>query len=135
MHDLFIWHLDGPADLAPVKAAKAALDVDFQVRPIAMPINGNSVPMLEQFNYLTDRVLAVGSRPPFLCDYALTSERTSPEGWQRALRWVLGVEPEDPKATTVLDTLTSIFGPGTREVSQEEIDGRQRLRDYQQNRV
>lgn len=130
MPDLLIWHAGGPADLTPIKQAKQALNVDFTVKPVAVFSDGeNDLPDLNS------RVLAVGSRPPFLCDYALTSERTGPEGWQRALRWVLRLEESDPKATTILDTLTAAFGPGVREVSPEELEANQRLRDYQQNRV
>lgn len=129
MRDLYIWHADGPADLTPVKAAKAELDVDFTIRPVAV-YEATDLP-----NYLEDRVLAVGSRPPFLCEYALVTERTSPEGYVRALRWVLGLAESDPKATTILDTLNSILGPGVREVPTEELEARERLRDYQQNRV
>lgn len=128
MSDLLIWHREGEADLTPIKAAKAALAVDFTVRPVAIRSH-------EDVATFDDRVLAVGTRPPFLCDYALTSERTSPEGWQRALRWVLHLEEFDPKATTILDTLTSAFGAGVREIPQEEIDGLRRLREYQQNLV
>ena len=126
MRDLLIWSAE-LADLAPVKAAKAALDVDFQVEPRAVR---------EPTDLMwADRVLAIGTRPPFLCDYALVTETTSPEGFERALRWVLHLVEDDPKATTILDTLTAHFGPGVHEVTPEEQEARQRFTDYQQNRA
>lgn len=140
MLDLHIWHASGPADLTPIKAAKARLeyerdhldgwrDLPDKIRPVAVA-SSSDLP-----NYLETRVLAVGSRPPFLCEYALVTERTSPEGYVRALCWVLGISRIDEKATTILDTMTAIFGPGTREVTTEELEARKRLRDYQQARV
>jgi len=124
---LYIWSGEERADLAPIKAAKAALNVDRVVKPVG-------VTSIEQLPSLDTRVLAVGSRPPFLCEYALTSERTSPEGWQRALSWVLGITVDDPKATTVLDILTSTFGPGMKEISAEELAAEEKMAAYQQGR-
>lgn len=126
MTRLQIWSFERP-DLALVIEAKAQV-LNEKVFP-AYPRSFEDLPALDA------RVLAIGSRPPFLCDYALTSERTSLEGMVRALRWVLGVESDDPKATTILDTMTAAFGPGTREIPLEEQEAMQRLRDYQQNRV
>lgn len=123
MRDLYIWSQEHPVDLAPIKAAKAKLALDFQVRPVAVT-EASDLPAWES------RVLAIGSRPPFLCDYALTTPRTSEEGWLRAVVWVLG-RNDDPKATYILDTLTAAFGPGVREISPEEQEARQRLREYQ----
>lgn len=128
MRELLIWHEGGAADLSAVREAKVKLDVDFQVKPRAARFP-EDIPTWE------DRVLAIGSRPTFLCDYALTSERTSPEGWLRALRWVLHLEEVDPKATLITDVLANIFGGPVREIPAEEIEARERLRDYQRNRV
>ena len=138
MHDIYIWSHEHPIDLAPLKAAKARLeyerdsldgwrDVPEKVKPVA--VRG-----IEQLPGLDTRVLAVGSRPPFLCDYFLVSPDASPEEWVEAFVWVV-TDYQNGRATTIVDTLTSHFGPGVREVPPEEIEGMQRLRDYQQNRV
>lgn len=64
------------------------------------------------------RVLAIGERPPFLCDYALVAEAT-PERIKPALEWVLGLR-EDERGMTVLKKLKQIFGPETTEVTRED---------------
>lgn len=60
------------------------------------------------------RVLAIGTPPPFLCDYALVETSTSP-GLQKALEWTLGLR-EDERGMTVLKKLQQIFGAETREI-------------------
>jgi len=121
---LYIWSGGVKADLAPVKAAKLALEVTEIVRPFG-------VSTLGELPDLFTRVLAIGTRPPFLCDYALVSERTSPEGYQRALAWVLHIVGDDPKATTIADILGS-FWPGVREMSADEIEAARKFAAYQQ---
>jgi hypothetical protein len=121
---LYIWSGNERADLTPIKAAKATLDIDKKVKPIG-------VNALADLPSLHAHVLAIGSRPPFLCDYALTSERTSPAGWQRALRWVLDPDHYEEKATTMLDTLTSLYGPATREIPPEQLEAERKMRVYQ----
>jgi len=121
--DLHIWHGERRADLAPVKAAKLALNIERKVWPV-------DVRSLADLPSLDSRVLAIGSRPTFICDYALTSERTSPAGWERALSWVLGVTEHDDKATTIEDVMVSIFGPGTRELSEAELESERKMAAY-----
>lgn len=60
------------------------------------------------------RILAIGSPPPWLCDYALVGEPT-PERLKPALEWALGLK-EDDRAMTILKKLQHIFGPETREI-------------------
>lgn len=120
---LYIWSGNEKADLTPVKAAKAALGITETVKPMG-------VTSLGQLAGRAPRVLAIGSRPPFLCDYALTSDKTSAAGWERALSWVLGLTEHDPKATTVTDILVSIMGPGVRELSPEELAAERKLISY-----
>lgn len=124
---LYIWADGKTADLAPVKAAKAALGYGFTVKPFA--VTPDSPPPAGH------RVLAIGSRPNWITDYALTSENTSPEGWQRALAWVLGEVEHDPRATLVLDILSSILPPNARgemvrELTETEIEAERKLRAY-----
>ena len=132
---LYIWSGEAKANLAPVKEAKLALDYPFRVVPI-----GVVAPNPPHFTTLPPpagaRILAIGSRSPWANrDYALVSQATSPEGWKRALAWVLGEVEHDPKATTVLDIFVSVFGPETREIPPEELEGEQKIADYIQGRV
>jgi hypothetical protein len=119
---LFIWSGDTAADLAPVKAAKLALGIEAKVKPVG--VGKESPPPRWDV-----RVLAIGSRPPWVCDYALVSERTAPEGWERALAWVLGTH-DDPKATTVDDIIHATFGNDAREIPPEELEAERRYGDY-----
>lgn len=131
---LYIWSGSVKADLAPIRDAKLALEVTELVKPFG-------VTSLADLPDLDARVLAIGSRPPFICNYALCSENTSAAGWQRALAWVLGVNSVDEKATLIEDVLGSIFLPDhetgkmLREITQEELDGEKRYADYQLGRV
>lgn len=65
------------------------------------------------------RVLAIGTPPPFLCDYALVETSTSP-GLQKALEWTLEL-CEDERGMTVLKKLQQIFGAETREITDEDV--------------
>lgn len=128
MADLYIWTAERPVNMEPLKAAKLSLPIDETIKP-QYPQSLVDLPDLDT------RVLAIGSRPPFLCAHALVTPRTSMGGWVRALSWSLGITEHDEKATTIVDTLTAAFGPGVREVPPDEIEGMQRLRDYLENRV
>jgi len=122
---LFIWSGPERADLEPLKRAKAQLELDFMVRPVGVPVpNGENALPSE-----CGRVLAIGHRPPWLCDYALVGERTSEDGWRAALEWALGVVDHDPRATTTLDILASIF-PGIEEIMPEQLEAEEKLRAY-----
>lgn len=94
--------------LAALKVAKAQIPDAPTVQPVrAVPGSPG-------------RILAIGSPPPFLCDYALVGEPT-PERLQIALEWVLGLR-EDSRGMTVLKKLQQIFGPETVEVFDEETN-------------
>ena len=129
---LYIWSGGERADLTPVKEAKAALAIEKSVAPVGLNAAGytqDGAPVS-----LFARVLAIGSRPPFLCEHALVTERTSSEGYQRALSWVLGVTEFDPKANTVLDAMVAVFGPETREISEEELEAERKMDAYLEGR-
>lgn len=129
---LYIWSGERAADLEPVKVAKRQLDAEweqawgqpspYRVRPIGVA-SAVDLP-------LDARVLAIGSRPPFFCDYALVHESSPPAGWHAALLWVLGIVPVDSRATTMLDTVRSIF-PGAEEISEEQLESERRLAAFQ----
>lgn len=133
---LYIWSGGEPTDLSKVKAAKHALETDEFV-PWGVPL-----PKVRPVNCahwgadgltFDHRVLAVGSKPPFIIDYFLVGNDAGHEEFTRALAWVLKLVDEDERANLVIDTMTRIFGPGTREVSEEEQAAQQKLRDYQRN--
>lgn len=60
------------------------------------------------------RILAIGEKPPFVCDYALVAKPTV-ESIKNALEWVLG-DHDDPRARTVVQVLEEIFGNGVKEI-------------------
>lgn len=113
-----IWHSEGlqAVDMAPIREAKAALDLDFKVKPAPARID------------IDERILAIGTRPPFLCDYALWSGKSGPAGLSVALSWVLG-DHDDPRATTIVDTIQHFF-PGARQMTQEELDSERAMFVY-----
>lgn len=100
-----------------IKVVKQSLDLDFKVYP-------RHATSSEHY----DRILAVGSKPPFLCDYALIGPRSDSPGLAAALAWTLGLT-EDDRATTILDTLNARW-PGTREISDEELASERALVAY-----
>lgn len=110
------------ADLAPLKRAKAALDLDVRIAP-------RMITQYDRHRNAAERVLAIDVKPTWLTDYALVTQNTSDEGWQRAVKWVITGE-FDPKATTITDILVSIFGPGTREISEAELASEEAYRVY-----
>lgn len=118
---LHIYWATEDRDLSRIKAAKLALGIPYTVYPSTASASTNA------------RILAVGGHPPFLCDYALVSPSSGPEGVQAALSWVLG-DHEDPRATLILDTLRHVFGPGVRELTADELAAEERLAAYQQGR-
>ena len=61
------------------------------------------------------RVLAIGSKPNFLCDYAYVAEPTV-ESLTAALSWCLGLK-EDARGVTIGRMLSEIMGGEVREVA------------------
>lgn len=108
-----------PVDLEPIKAAKAALGLPYRCVPTEI-----------EEGTIEDRVVAIGERPPFVCSYALVTERTTPENLQAVVAWAL-YEREDDRAMTVADCLGVIFGPGVVELTREQLEAEQRFSDYE----
>lgn len=92
-----------------IKRAKAASGVDFQVRPV-VAVPGSP-----------GRVLAIGSAPPFLCEFAGVDSTESP-GFQAAVNWTLDQSIQDPRATTLAQQLSAIFGGTVRELEPEYLE-------------
>jgi hypothetical protein len=109
-----------PRDFEPIKAAKDLLYLDHKVFPSTATA---STP---------GRILAVGGRPPWLCDYFLVHPAAGPERLAVALWWVLEPDHQDDGATTVLDELRAVFGVGVREIPPAELAAEERLAAYQQ---
>jgi hypothetical protein len=134
--DLFIWSGGEPTDLSKVRAAKAELESD-EFNPWATPLPKvrpvNCGPQGLPDTTLDARVLAIGSPPPFICHYFLVGEDAGQEEFTRAMTWVLGLVEEDERANMVIDTMRRVFGPETREISEEEQEATKRFRDYQRN--
>lgn len=99
----------GNPDMSKLKSAKASLGLSYLTRPVIATASTNG------------RILAWGVEPPWLADYAYASDETSPDGLTAALRWVLGLN-DDPRAVTILGTLTNIFGFGVRELDKVDVD-------------
>lgn len=116
---------DDLPDLAPIKLAKATLDAEGtfpKVRPVRITLEN-------RFEFDADRVLCIGYRLPWACDYALITPSTAEAGWLRAVKWMLTGEP-DPKVTTVTDFLNSYLGPGVREMSAAELESERKMRAF-----
>lgn len=95
-------------DFARIRAAKQRL----------------ALPFLAQFGRAVagspTRVLAIGGKPDFVCEYAEVPN-TSSAGLDAALAWVLG-EHDDSRAMTMAETLTDMFGGEVVEV-EDATDG------------
>jgi len=119
LHPLPIWLAEGDQlDMEKLRAAKAALELPYRIKPVDALRPGDS------------RILAVGTRPPWLCDYYFIAPTASAEVWQAALRWVLGEVDDDWDATTVIDILSAMSHGPVRLIPQEELDGEAKFHDY-----
>lgn len=116
MRDLYIY---GSPDMERLKSAKASLGLPYLVQPIR--VSGSTT---------FARFLAWGDKPPGLGDYAYVTDETSPDGLTAALRWVL-TDEDNPRATTILSTLTNIFGFGVREVDKAQLNQENRTNALQ----
>lgn len=74
------------------------------------------------------RILAIGSKPDWICDYYLVAINATQIEWMTALRWVLGDE-DAPGATTVSQMMQDAM-PGAREISEAELESERRFRAY-----
>ena len=61
------------------------------------------------------RILAYGDMPPFACDYALITERTSDAGLEAALKHVLGIQ-DHVKGVGMAEWLSKVMGAQVVEV-------------------
>lgn len=88
--------------LGMLKQAKASLNTSLLISPVkAVPGSPG-------------RVLAVGSKPEFICDYAYVAV-PSVESLTAALSWCLGLV-DDPRGVTMGRMLSEYFGEGVKEI-------------------
>ena len=88
--------------LTALKTAKSQLNTRVLIQPVkAVPGSPG-------------RILAIGSKPNFLCDYAYVAEPTV-ESLTAALSWCLGLK-EDARGVTIGRMLSEIMGGEVREV-------------------
>lgn len=117
-----IWCADGELaaeDLQRVRVAKESLWLDYVVKPCAAE------------GSIEERVLAWGSAPPFLCDYALVDPDGPDSELEEALLWVLRETDESRVAMTIEHVLGVLLGIHVREMTPAELDAEQRLADYE----
>lgn len=99
-------------DLQRIREAKQSLGLPFLVQ------FGKAVPGVPSW-----RVLAIGSKPNFITEYAEVPN-TQSAGLAEAIAWVLG-EHEDSRAVNLVESMSAIFGE-VREVV-EDADVEQQL--------
>ena len=89
--------------LEMLKQAKQQLNISLLISPVkAVPGSPG-------------RVLAIGSKPNFLCDYAYVATPTV-ESLTAALEWCLGLK-EDARGVTIGRMLSEIIGGEVREIA------------------
>ena len=127
---LWIWHRpNDTVDLDAIKLAKMELEVEYKV----VPRDLTEYSFMNEWE-LDERVLAIGTRPPWIVDYFLVAENGSSQDWMNALSWVLGETEDDWEATSVIDILTALLPGPVRQLSDQEITDQKRLSDYQNRR-
>lgn len=89
-------------DLTLLKQAKALIPTDKLIIPVdAVPGSPG-------------RIIALREHPNWICDHAYVATPNL-ESIKAALEWAL-TDKEDPRATTILKTLTETFGEGVKEI-------------------
>lgn len=108
MTSLFIWS-DSTPDMDKLTAALRSLNLEFKVdRP------------QKAFPACSKRVLAVGSKPPFLVDYAYADDWNDPHLAMK-LAWVLETRQVSSGPVLIADQLSEIMGAPVRELDRREI--------------
>ena len=97
------------AVLEALKQAKSKLPTSLLISP------ENAVPGSP------GRVLAIGEKPNFLCDYAYVKEPTV-ESLEQALAWCLELK-EDTRGVTIGRMLSELWGGEVKEIANNPSDG------------
>lgn len=122
-------HDEAEIEWAPIKAAKAKLELPFMVHPRRVQLE-SFTDGIQVTPDRHDRVLAIGGTPPFVCDFALIHPHSEEAGIIAALTWVLS-DAVDPRATTMADMFSRIVKGPVREIPLEELEAEDRFRAYQ----
>lgn len=96
-----------PEDWGKVREAKRNTNLDFMVKPI-------------RASWDHWRVLAFGTKPAMICDYALATPNTTISGYQAILNWLYGVT-DDPRPTTAAQMLSRVFSAPVKEIDESQI--------------
>jgi hypothetical protein len=89
--------------LSAIKEAKASMSTSILIKPVrAVPGSPG-------------RILAIGKRPDFLCDYALVEEPTA-SSIKPALEWILDLR-DDYKGYSAIVLLREVFGRDVEEIT------------------
>lgn len=94
------------ATLSAVKAAKVSLGTSTLVK-LVQAVPGSP-----------GRVLAIGSPPPFACEWLGVKDTTDLQKLAHVVAWVIH-EATDDRSRDELDFLKGIFGNETREITNE----------------
>lgn len=91
-------------NLELIKIAKQSLSVNFKIQ-VCDAVPGSP-----------GRVLAIGSKPNFLCEYAYVANPTV-ESLTQALAWCLHLK-EDVRGVTIARMLSEIMGGEVKEIAE-----------------
>jgi hypothetical protein len=97
------------AILEALKQAKVNLDLNYLISP-EKAVPGSP-----------GRVLAIGEKPNFLCDYAYVKEPTV-DSLQQALAWCLELK-EDARGVTIGRMLSELWGGEVKEIANNTSNG------------
>lgn len=110
---LVIDHAPTEADITAVKAAIDKVGLDVGVRPVTAVAGG------------ADRVIAIGTTPSFITEYAFIPS-TQSAGLPNAIKWALS-DAVDPRAITMAEMLSEVLGCEVTELEPETVEQKVRF--------
>lgn len=111
---LVIDHAPTQADISAVKSAIDKVGLEVGVRPVTAVAGG------------ADRVIAIGTTPDFITDYAYLPS-TESKGLPNAIKWALSTDV-DPRAITMADMLSEVLGCDVVELEPEQVEQKVRFK-------
>lgn len=94
--------------LQMIKDAKSLITTDIKVVP-SRAVNGSP-----------GRILAIGEKPDWVCEYAYVKE-PNVKSLKEAMEWILGIT-EDPRGVTLIKVMREIFGPEVKDVTAQYVE-------------
>ena len=105
---LYIWTKgDRDVELPYIKQAKQQIVSDTKLIPVAATPGAM-------------RVIAIGERPPFLCDHALIKDVTNVASLKAALEWYID-DNGDSRVTTIAKWLSRLMGAEVKGIDYYEV--------------